>query len=42
VAERLADAKSQGKKAFANGEYFASIHYYGLVNARNYTCLGII
>ncbi|PUZ67787.1 hypothetical protein GQ55_3G462400 [Panicum hallii var. hallii] len=30
VAERLADAESQGKKAFANGEYFASIHYYGL------------
>ena len=42
MAKWLADCKSQGKEAFAKGEYFASVHYYGLVNARTYTCLGII
>uniref|UniRef100_K3ZE46 Uncharacterized protein n=1 Tax=Setaria italica TaxID=4555 RepID=K3ZE46_SETIT len=30
VRERIADAKSHGKEAFAKGEYFAAVHYYGL------------
>ncbi|CAL4898074.1 unnamed protein product [Urochloa decumbens] len=30
VRKRIADAKSLGKEAFAKGEYFAAIHYYGL------------
>ncbi|KAF8692213.1 hypothetical protein HU200_039816 [Digitaria exilis] len=31
VGERLADAKAQGKEAFAKGEYVAAIYFYGLV-----------
>nr|CAB3462533.1 unnamed protein product [Digitaria exilis] len=30
VGERLADAKAQGKEAFAKGEYVAAIYFYGL------------
>ncbi|KAF8733372.1 hypothetical protein HU200_014979 [Digitaria exilis] len=33
VGKWIADAKSLGKEAFAKGDYFAAIHYYGLVNA---------
>ncbi|KAF8692216.1 hypothetical protein HU200_039819 [Digitaria exilis] len=31
VGKWIADAKSLGKEAFAKGDYFAAIHYYGLV-----------
>jgi hypothetical protein len=34
VEEYIADAKSQGKEAFAMGEYLAAIYFYGMVNAR--------
>ncbi|KAL6847063.1 hypothetical protein ACP4OV_022916 [Aristida adscensionis] len=30
VDEQVADAKSQGKEAFAKGEYLAAIYFYGL------------
>ncbi|KAG2632035.1 hypothetical protein PVAP13_2NG057700, partial [Panicum virgatum] len=30
VGKRIADAKSRGKEAFAKGEYFAAIYFYGL------------
>jgi hypothetical protein len=28
VEEQIADAKSQGKEAFAKGEYLAAIYFY--------------
>ena len=31
MGKRIADAKSQGKEAFAKGEYFAAIYFYCLV-----------
>jgi len=33
VEEKKADAKSQGKEAFAKGDYLAAIYFYALVNA---------
>jgi len=33
VEEKKADAKSQGKEAFAKGDYLAAIYFYELVNA---------
>jgi hypothetical protein len=33
LKEHIADAKSKGKEAFAKGEYFAAVYFYGLVNA---------
>ena len=33
MEEKIADAKSQGKEAFAKGDYLAAIYFYELVNA---------
>jgi len=33
VEKKIADAKSQGKEAFAKGEYLAAEYFYTMVNA---------
>lgn len=33
VEKKIADAKSQGKEAFARGEYPAAVYFYTMVNA---------
>ncbi|KAL6847065.1 hypothetical protein ACP4OV_022918 [Aristida adscensionis] len=35
VEQQIADAKSQGKEAFAKGEYYTALHFYGLARDKN-------
>ncbi|KAK8458530.1 hypothetical protein SEVIR_3G395200v4 [Setaria viridis] len=41
VEERIADAKSQGKEAFAKGEYLAAIYFYCQV-VEHFYCIGLL
>lgn len=33
VEKKIADAKAQGKEAFAKGEYTAAMYFFTMVNA---------